>query len=59
MQAAAGSRSWQCVEHQLMAIRRLAETFDNSQGANIVERAITALADLLVGSTPRGLDRNP
>ena len=54
LQAAAGSSSWQRVEHQLMAVRRIAETFDNSQGNNIVERATTALADLLVDSWMHG-----
>ena len=38
------------MEQHLVVIRRIAETNDDSQGARIVERATTALADLLVDS---------
>ena len=43
-------RSWQRVEQHLVAIRRLADNYDDSQGATIVDRAASALADLLVDS---------
>ena len=43
-------RSWQRVEQHLVAIRRLADNYDDSQGATIVDRATSALADLLVDS---------
>ena len=42
------SRSWERVEQGLIAIRRIAQTWDDSQGRAIVAAADTALIDLLV-----------
>ena len=42
------SRSWERVEQGLIAIRRIAQTFDDSQTREIVAAAETALVDLLV-----------
>ena len=42
------SRSWERVEQGLVAIRSIAQTWDDSQGRAIVAAAETALIDLLV-----------
>ena len=43
-------RLWQRVEQSLLEIRRVAETFDGSQGERLLRNADKALASLLVDS---------